>query len=968
MPAGAALSLGAITFGIGPDTTRLRSSISDITAFGNAVEAAAASTAAGAAQATAALLRQENAAISALQKVQKFQDQLSKSTVAAPVAQGLNNLSTTALQRMTTEMTSGRMSTLEYNRAMTQFGQTMSNAQRILTQYNAAQKQVAEGQMVQMLQKLNSAAVLVAGPLSGIATRISVITGLTEHFNLSTAALVAGVAAGAYAFAKLSTAVISVEKDLQKIMQTLVAVEGSTTIAGTTLNYLSGFADKSGISLSVLAKQYASLEAASKGTILEGERTRDIFEAVTMAGAKLGLSTDDVRGALLALQQMISKGSVQSEELRQQLGERIPGAMQIYASALGVTTQKLSQMLKQGEVGISTLTKFADALRKRYNIDNSTFIDTITAAEARLGNARMVALDQLDKIVGFSDAYKNVLNSLASALKMSDDQMRNMTSTIVGVGAALGAAFLAVRLVPAIIAITSAVGSLTAAIVSLNVASLAGGWTAIAKVVVAASAALVAYYGTQKLLQSQMDKAKQSYLSTLPAVEAYIDSQKKLASSIRQPTLEYIKQQEALLATMSSSSEAALLDYNRAAAQVDLQKKMGASAEAVDNLSKQLNLSDKADRYVKTSQALERVKANLKALNQILDEQTKKENANRTDPAKELTNRQTLALKNASDTVKELQRQYDALYLSPAAKQYADTQNDIAKQVENFRDQLTRTQLPASKVNEEVAKYAINLAKVKNAQAELKNTTSYFQALSDVFSRGLDTATQEWIDTILEGKDALTALKNVGKAVAADLLKTFMTLAAMNPLKNALFGTNYNTLGGSAGMGGLFGSFLNSVGLGGGSSVLAGSTPVYGAAGGYGVPTFGFANGGIMTSEGPLPLRKYAGGGIASGPQVALFGEGSHREAYVPLPDGRSIPVSLSGDGGSSGITINVYDQTGSKVDAKASRNASGQMQIDVWVRKQAVDAVAENILNGGDVATATENRYGLNRAKGLAQ
>ncbi len=50
-----------------------------------------------------------------------------------------------------------------------------------------------------------------------------------------------------------------------------------------------------------------------------------------------------------------------------------------------------------------------------------------------------------------------------------------------------------------------------------------------------------------------------------------------------------------------------------------------------------------------------------------------------------------------------------------------------------------------------------------------------------------------------------------------------------------------------------------------------------------------------MTSSGSMPLRKYAAGGIANSPQLAMFGEGRTPEAYVPLPDGRSIPVTMQG-------------------------------------------------------------------------
>jgi tape measure domain-containing protein len=56
----------------------------------------------------------------------------------------------------------------------------------------------------------------------------------------------------------------------------------------------------------------------------------------------------------------------------------------------------------------------------------------------------------------------------------------------------------------------------------------------------------------------------------------------------------------------------------------------------------------------------------------------------------------------------------------------------------------------------------------------------------------------------------------------------------------------------------------------------------------------GFADGGIMTGSGSVPLRKYRRGGVARSAQVAVYGEGDTAEAYVPLPDGRSIPVTLS--------------------------------------------------------------------------
>lgn len=96
-----------------------------------------------------------------------------------------------------------------------------------------------------------------------------------------------------------------------------------------------------------------------------------------------------------------------------------------------------------------------------------------------------------------------------------------------------------------------------------------------------------------------------------------------------------------------------------------------------------------------------------------------------------------------------------------------------------------------------------------------------------------------------------------------------------------------------------------------------------------------FANGGIMTGAGEVPLRKYAAGGIANSPQLAMFGEGSQPEAYVPLPDGRTIPVTMSGGGSTNNVTVNV------SVDG-----SSGNMQSSGTQAAQLGNAVSKAVQN----------------------
>ena len=129
---------------------------------------------------------------------------------------------------------------------------------------------------------------------------------------------------------------------------------------------------------------------------------------------------------------------------------------------------------------------------------------------------------------------------------------------------------------------------------------------------------------------------------------------------------------------------------------------------------------------------------------------------------------------------------------------------------------------------------------------------------------------------------------------------------------------------------------------------------------------FTSANGNVMTASGPLALNTYANGGIANRPQVSIFGEGKTPEAYVPLPDGRSIPVSMRGNTGGGNVTVNVVNNaSGAKASAQERTDSNGQRIIDVVI-EQVKASIAADISRGtGTVTSALERTYGANRAAG---
>lgn len=99
------------------------------------------------------------------------------------------------------------------------------------------------------------------------------------------------------------------------------------------------------------------------------------------------------------------------------------------------------------------------------------------------------------------------------------------------------------------------------------------------------------------------------------------------------------------------------------------------------------------------------------------------------------------------------------------------------------------------------------------------------------------------------------------------------------------------------------------------------------------------ANGGIMTDQGMVPLQKYSSGGIARRPQAAIFGEGSTPEAYIPLPDSRTVPVTLTGEQGNNYVTVQInMDSSQESIQASGQKaNALGKI-ISAAVVKELVN------------------------------
>lgn len=272
----------------------------------------------------------------------------------------------------------------------------------------------------------------------------STFSSLAQYARTAGIAILAALSLGALtSFGKEITGITSKFEGMENAIVFASSQQGAknmafldTTIKDLNLNMESSY------------KGFQTLTGSLKGTALEGQATRDIFEAVGIAASVMNLSAEQSEGAFLALSQMASKGKVSAEELRGQLGERIPGALGIAARAMGMTQAQFNQMLDSGKIMAEDfLPKFSKELKNTFEGGLPAAMNSMQSAINRQENAltqfklktgetfRPLIIGVLDagnylfgflsEMMNYTEPVKNALSGVAEAFQPVIDAIRN---------------------------------------------------------------------------------------------------------------------------------------------------------------------------------------------------------------------------------------------------------------------------------------------------------------------------------------------------------------------------------------------------------------------------------------------------------------------------------------------------------------------------------------------------------------
>lgn len=265
------------------------------------------------------------------------------------------------------------------------------------------------------------------------------INFLTENFRKGTNQVKAGFQAmqaqiltfaaalgvGGIGLSNLVTRFIEVAKETNRVTTALKNVSGSMSKFADNQRYLLDLAKKYGLEINALTGNYAKFTAAASISGMSMQEQRKIFESLSRATTAFGMSAEDSNGVFLALSQMMSKGKISSEELRLQMGERLPIALQAMAKAAGTSVAGLDKLLKEGKLlSADVLPRFADALNEMLpNVDT----DNLETSLNRLKNAFTGLVNKSD----VQSKYKSIIDWLTGYIQTAADNIQSLITYVV---------------------------------------------------------------------------------------------------------------------------------------------------------------------------------------------------------------------------------------------------------------------------------------------------------------------------------------------------------------------------------------------------------------------------------------------------------------------------------------------------------------------------------------------------------
>lgn len=230
-------------------------------------------------------------------------------------------------------------------------------------------------------------------------------------------AMAGALGAGVTSISSFISSLVNTAREAGRARVVLRNISTDTREYARSLKFLAELTNKYGTDLIGTTEAFAKFKAAATPAGIAMAEQERIFSNISKAMASFGISGGEAALTMMAITQMMSKGKISSEELRRQLGERMPVAMQAMANAAGVSMSQLDKLLKEGKLrSAEIMGKFSDELAK---LSGDTSTDNLESSLGRLKNSFTSLADSLhvyDNFKALVEKVKDLLDYLRTHL------------------------------------------------------------------------------------------------------------------------------------------------------------------------------------------------------------------------------------------------------------------------------------------------------------------------------------------------------------------------------------------------------------------------------------------------------------------------------------------------------------------------------------------------------------------------
>ena len=208
--------------------------------------------------------------------------------------------------------------------------------------------------------------------------------------------------------------IVKAAADLQSTQLRLAAVTGSFQKANAVFSELNQKFGPAGLDVGVLADGFTRLAASG----LSLDKTKETINALANATAAFGGDSQTLQRAVIGISQVVGKGTLQMEELRQQIGEAVPVALRIMANEAGVSVGEFTARVSKGMVDAKTAVDlFNEGAKKAFGNFAENLGATLTGSLGRIQAEFTAGLGNIMANTNFDERLVEIFNSVADAIR-----------------------------------------------------------------------------------------------------------------------------------------------------------------------------------------------------------------------------------------------------------------------------------------------------------------------------------------------------------------------------------------------------------------------------------------------------------------------------------------------------------------------------------------------------------------------